>query len=38
MFRRPLNKASSAAKFRRQATHTKAANMKGPGPRGGFRL
>lgn len=35
--RKPLNKARSAQKFRKQVGRTKAANMRGP-MRGGFRL
>ncbi|WNK12515.1 MAG: hypothetical protein [Microvirus sp.] len=38
MFRRPVNKAKSAGKFRRQIGHTKRPNVAPPSPRGGYRL
>lgn len=37
MRRNHVNKFRSANKFRRQISHTKAANMRGP-MRGGFRF
>lgn len=37
MRRFPVNKGHSAKKFRKQVSHTKAANMRGP-MRGGFRF
>lgn len=38
MRRRPVNKARSAAQFRRNVSHTKAANVKAGPARGGIRL
>lgn len=38
MKRKPVNKYRSAAQFRRNVSHTKAANVKEGGMRGGWRL
>lgn len=38
MKRRPVNKAKSAAQFRRNVSHTKAANVRQGPMRGGIRL
>lgn len=38
MFRRPVNKASSAHKFRNNIRRTKGANVSPPPARGGYRL
>lgn len=38
MKRRPVNKGKSAAQFRRNVSHTKAANVKQGPSRGGIRL
>ncbi|QXP08630.1 MAG: hypothetical protein [Arizlama microvirus] len=38
MRRQPVNKARSAAQFRRNTTHTKAANVRQGPMRGGIRL
>lgn len=38
MKRRPVNKRKSAAQFRRNVTHTKAANVSAGPMRGGWRL
>ncbi|WNK14371.1 MAG: hypothetical protein [Microvirus sp.] len=38
MRRRPVNKSKSAAQFRRNTSHTKAANVKTGPSRGGIRL
>lgn len=37
-YRHPVNKHKSAAKFRRNIHHTKAANMRAAPMRGGIRL
>lgn len=38
MRRQPVNKRSSAKKFRGQISHTKAINVRGAPMRGGIRL
>lgn len=38
MYRRPVNKSRSAAKFRHQVGKTKFANMRAAPMRGGIRL
>lgn len=38
MRRRPVNKAKSAGQFRRNVSHTKAANVRQGPMRGGIRL
>lgn len=37
-YRRPVNKGRSARKFRKQASRTKALNVRAMPMRGGFRL
>lgn len=36
--RRPVSKGRSAGQFRRDTTKTKAANVRGPAMRGGWRF
>lgn len=38
MFRKPVNKRASAAKFRSKVGKTKAVNLRGAPMRGGIRL